>query len=864
MKRITTTALALCLGLLPSAGQPKFNANDISASFGVISDVHIENPDDATSAKFHSALEQLRDRAATDDKNGIDAILVAGDLINTPWKDVRYYKQAEYFKAIYESVFNPLETPLVYTPGNHDTYKWWTPDTPSQAKNISSRLGADYFKTDLDNEAREKMECRHCIVGGYHVLCIVPVGASPVVYDPEAVAWLDRELDAVTKADPDRFVLLLTHPMIYDTVYGSLLGNYWATSALTPVLEKYPQVVAFGGHLHFPLNDPRSIWQGGFTVMGCGSVRYMAIENGHYENMSSATVMKDSGEFSQGILLQFDGAGNLRATRMDFYHGCTIGEPWEIPAPARDGSHLKRYGFDSRSASNTAPEISGMTLTRDALTDKGLPVSVTFPKGKDDEFIHHYVIDVTSADTLVCRKKILSDFYKAGNPAEMKDSWTQPLGKFKPGKYTVSLTAYDSWGERSNTVTSDFEFPFNGITISAPVEHQWLFFGDKPCRLNIQAEGAKGLRSSVSLVLIRDLSLMSDVKDTVLTRKAIVRTKGGRSTVSFNLGRLEPGFYQVNLEMDGIIWKRFNIGVNPERIESPQDKPEDFDEFWRKTLAELRTVPMEAELTIDPKHSDSLRTTYTVRMKSLGGEVMGGILCKPNKPGKYVTYIDYMGYGAQPVWYNPSAEPRAVEFLVSVRDQGIFKRQGHYRWIDRGLKSRDSFYYRGAFCDVVRAIDFICGLDCVDVDHLYARGESQGGAFTLISASLDHRIKAIAPAVPFLNDYRHYSQIVRWPMWEVFAQAESEGIEREELFNMLRYFDVKNFTDRIQCPVYMSFGLQDATCPPHTNFAGYNQISTEKNYYCSPTAGHGQWAEEEWHKARAEYFNRIINGRKAF
>lgn len=261
---------------------------------------------------------------------------------------------------------------------------------------------------------------------------------------------------------------------------------------------------------------------------------------------------------------------------------------------------------------------------------------------------------------------------------------------------------------------------------------------------------------------------------------------------------------------------------------------------------------MEIVKEFSPEHSDSLRNSYRVEITSFGGVKMGGYLCEPVAEGKYPVYIDYMGYGAEPYWYNPSSNPGAIEFLVSVRDQGIFK-AGNERWIDRGLESKETFYYRGAFCDVVRAVDFVASLEKADTSHIYARGESQGGAFTLISASLDPRIAAAAPAVPFLGDYRHYSQIVWWPVWEVFDTADSQNISRDDLFEMLSYFDVKNFTDRIECPVYMAFGLQDPTCPPHTNFAGYNMIKSTKQYFCVPACGHAMWKEKQWQLKRDEW-----------
>ena len=141
-----------------------------------------------------------------------------------------------------------------------------------------------------------------------------------------------------------------------------------------------------------------------------------------------------------------------------------------------------------------------------------------------------------------------------------------------------------------------------------------------------------------------------------------------------------------------------------------------------------------------------------------------------------------------------------------------------------------------------------------------ASGESQGGAFTFISAALDSRIKAIAPAVPFLGDYRDYARIVWWPVHEVLDTADEEGLDREELFTMLSYFDVKNFASRITCPVYMAFGLQDPTCPPHTNFSIYNNLGTrDKRFFCVPTCGHAMWQENSWSEERAAFLSPWLN-----
>jgi cephalosporin-C deacetylase len=264
---------------------------------------------------------------------------------------------------------------------------------------------------------------------------------------------------------------------------------------------------------------------------------------------------------------------------------------------------------------------------------------------------------------------------------------------------------------------------------------------------------------------------------------------------------------------------------------------------------------MGAKLEPVPEHSNDRRTTYRVTFKSLGGATAGGILCMPVAPGKYPVSLDLMGYGADPYWYDPASDPERIQFLVSVRGQGIFK-EPEGRWIDRGLDSKEHFYYRGAFCDIVRAIDFVCSLDRADTSRIIAMGDSQGGAFTWIAGSLDHRVRAIAPSVPFLCDYPDYARIVWWPVHEVFEAADAQGIPREELMRTLSYFDVKNFTDRVQCPVFMAFGLLDPTCPPHTNFAAYNQVSAPKEFHCEPLCGHAMWKERRFQQLRSAFFDR--------
>lgn len=459
----------------PHELSPVFDESKIALSLAAISDVHIEGSSDAYANKFTAALNQLKAKAAESDANGIDGVLVVGDLIQRA-----EITMAQNFKALYEDVFKLTEVPMIYTIGNHDMNpKYdWTPSTVAQSVAMANTFGDEYFKTDIDNTMRNNYEARHCVIGGYHILAVTPNGDQPITYSPNVITWLDQQLDAITKTDPNRYVIVLTHPMIYNTIYGSLLGedggvwtstlpNYWVTRVLTGVLEKYPQVVSFHGHLHFPINDPRSLWQGKWTALGCGSTRYMAIEPAGWEGISNTpTVMNDANNFSQGYLVQFDVNGNMRVVKMDFFNNGTIGEPYVMQYPDAAGANLAKYNNVTRKAANQAPTMS--TIEAKDVKDNEA-ASVTFAAGKDDEFVHHYVITLSKGGNVVATKKILADFYLHPNTSEMKSSWTYGFGTLsESGQYTVSVVAVDSWDAESAPVTVTFNC--GDVTPSEKVE----------------------------------------------------------------------------------------------------------------------------------------------------------------------------------------------------------------------------------------------------------------------------------------------------------------------------------------------------------------------------------------------------------
>ena len=350
------------------------------------------------------------------------------------------------------------------------------------------------------------------------------------------------------------------------------------------------------------------------------------------------------------------------------------------------------------------------------------------------------------------------------------------------------------------------------------------------------------------------LHIATDKREPLYALSQNVAIAQGDSTqLAYSFVLPQPGFYRCTLTEDGNEVKRFNIGYEPESVVSLGDAQPDLKEFWDTAKAELAQVAPEYQLTLVTDDNNPNRKLYMVKMKSLGGEEISGYYSAPVKKGKYPVVISYMGYGSKP-WI-PGGTPGYAEFVLSTRGQGLQEPTNTYgNWITYKLDSKEDYYYRGAFMDLVRAVDFVSSRPEVDTNYIFAEGGSQGGAFSLAAAALDDRFCAIGPTIPFLSDYQDYFQIVHWPAQPVLEKQKELGMSDAELYTNLSYFDIKNLAPWIKCPVIMGIGLQDEVCPPHTNMSSYNRISTEKQLYIYPLNQHN--TPDSWWNTRMAFFDK--------
>lgn len=344
---------------------------------------------------------------------------------------------------------------------------------------------------------------------------------------------------------------------------------------------------------------------------------------------------------------------------------------------------------------------------------------------------------------------------------------------------------------------------------------------------------------------------------------------GTTTTVPVSIPLEEPGVYHICVYANNLLVESKNIASRLDEIVSSPDPQPDFQSFWNEAKEELNAVEPDYTLTEIPEKSTAARKVYLVQMKSVADEKDGepvtirGYYAEPAGEGEYPAIITYQGYDsdatATPYCPGGDENPGFAEFVLSTRGQSVNNRapfeNAYGDWFAYNFGNKDCYYYRGAYMDAVRAIDFMASRSKVNPGRIFAQGQSQGGALTIAAAALDDRLRAIAPAIPFMGDFPDYFQVGSWPA--NVAEKVRGDMTDEEMYAFLSYFDTKNLATAVKCPVLFTLGLQDNVCPPHTNIAAYNNLaSVEKTYSVNSFLGHT--VPSDWSERYIAFFNEKI------
>ena len=401
------------------------------------------------------------------------------------------------------------------------------------------------------------------------------------------------------------------------------------------------------------------------------------------------------------------------------------------------------------------------------------------------------------------------------------------------------------------------------LVLQVPVTDNWVFEGGAVPTFHV------GITNPYNTPMVANINMeIFTDKMTFVTSSSKTLTlqpNNPQRTETMTVEGLQPGIYHATITVNDDLARGFFFAVRPTEIVSDPDKQSNFDSYWQKAKEQLAAVPINATLTEIPAKSSAKRKVYLVEMESIADGLTGdpvtirGYYAEPTDGKKHPVLIHYQGYDSE---YRPGGDSTTpwcmnanwdteesanwAEFILSNRGQSVNNRPASDRddgiqkdfvntygdWFAYQFGNKDSYYYRGAYMDCLRALDFMASRETSDMQNLFAEGGSQGGAFTVAAAALsDYQFKAIAPAITFMGDFPDYFEIVSWPGYvakNCQAEINKNGgsMTDADMYAFLSYYDTKNLATSISCPIITSIGLQDNVCPPHTNLAPYNNVQT--------------------------------------
>jgi cephalosporin-C deacetylase-like acetyl esterase len=319
----------------------------------------------------------------------------------------------------------------------------------------------------------------------------------------------------------------------------------------------------------------------------------------------------------------------------------------------------------------------------------------------------------------------------------------------------------------------------------------------------------------------------------------------------------KPGFYRftASVEVDGKKYSAYaTCGFSPEEIKPSTTLPSDFKEFWTKALDDLKKVPVAPVLTLIPERCTDQVDVYHVRLDNIQGKIYG-ILCKPKKPGKYPAILTVPGAGVRPYEGDiNNAAKGYITFQIGIHGVPVNLPPSFYGELFAGpireywtinMDDRNNYYFKRVYLGCVRAVDFITGLDEFDGQNLAVQGGSQGGALSIITASLDNRVKYLAAFYPALSDLTGYleGRAGGWP-----HMFRNEFTNKKEKIEVSKYYDVVNFARFVEVPGWYSWGYNDNVCPPTSMHAAYNVINAPKELHLFQETQHWTFPEQREQK----------------
>ena len=280
---------------------------------------------------------------------------------------------------------------------------------------------------------------------------------------------------------------------------------------------------------------------------------------------------------------------------------------------------------------------------------------------------------------------------------------------------------------------------------------------------------------------------------------------------------------------------------------------DDLTGFWNRTIEELAQTALDPTLEEVPEQGGREFVTYEVALDSFQGHRLRSWYSVPKDPppvGRFSAVLAVPGYGGQkPIPTHLVLAGFAVLTLFP-RGQGESRREWE---LESGTKltyhvtDKERYYYRGAYMDCLRGLDFLCSREEIDAARLGMWSRSQGGGLALATAALDPRLRVVVAEEPFLCNFPLAMEVTTRPYNELGEYAGQHPEQRQAMLDALAYFDPLNLGALIRCPTLVNVGMKDEVVPARTVMPVFEGIRSPKALHVYPDLGHAPCSDFNAH-----------------
>ena len=426
--RRATGLVLTCLLLFSCAALPSFAAGKAETFTPVLrfiasSDSHVRMENDKTFERIGMMLGQTYALSDSDETyQSLDALIMAGDLTNSGTKE-----EFDKFWTAVSGAKRDSTQFLGVVAKNHDGW------------NMSRKEMRSYY-SELTGETPDF----HKVINGYHFIGLSASEDDDAHYSNAQLSWLKTQLKAAVADTPDKPVFFIHHEHNRNTVYGSSTFDGWGIKFFKKILKDYPQVVDFSGHSHYPLNDPRSIWQGTYTAIGTGALYYSEFTIDDIR----AYDPPDCEDTATYWIVEVNEKGDLHLRGMDVLADKQLCA-YTLLNPA-DCANRAYTPLRQRAASRSPVFSDDAAITAEQTESGSLRVTVPIARSTDGTPVVLYRLTVRTAYGLIAETQwYLPHYYVAEGQEETIPFEVEGLAK---GKYQLCVTAETAYGVQSKPV----------------------------------------------------------------------------------------------------------------------------------------------------------------------------------------------------------------------------------------------------------------------------------------------------------------------------------------------------------------------------------------------------------------------------